>query len=44
VDGLADPALQLTRTRARPALPRSMCGGIGLPRGFARWTCGTKAR
>jgi hypothetical protein len=26
-----------TRTRARVALPRARCGGMGLPRGFGRW-------
>jgi hypothetical protein len=25
---------------ARPALPRPMCGGSGLPQGFGFWNCG----
>jgi hypothetical protein len=33
-----------TRTRARPVLPRARCGGIGLPRGFGRWSSGTSPR
>jgi hypothetical protein len=33
-----------TRTRARLTLPRTMCGGIGLPRGLGRWNCGTSPR
>ena len=36
--------LTLLRTRARVALPRAMCGGIGRPRGFARWNCAASPR
>jgi hypothetical protein len=32
----------LLRTRARVALPRAMCGGIGSPRGLARWNWGNE--
>jgi hypothetical protein len=33
-----------TRTRARLALSRMMCGGIDRPRGFGRWNCGNSPR
>ena len=32
------------RSRARVALPRAICTGIGLPRGLARWNSGLRPR